>query len=238
MPDVSQEPDGSVGGATRHDRSHAGQAIYSPITLALYDLVVLTLSNPLVWRCPTDRILQLYNQQVSDSHLDVGVGTGWYLDRCRFPNAAPRVGLLDLNPNPLAAASRRIARYRPEQYQTDVLKPLTIPAAPFRSIALTYLLHCLPGDIAEKAVVFDNLAPLLATGGVVFGATLLSIGVERSAAARALMRAYNRKGVFSNAADSASTLQATLDQRFRSVRIDIIGCAALFVARDPRRQDA
>jgi ubiquinone/menaquinone biosynthesis C-methylase UbiE len=238
MPDVSQEPDGSVGGAARHDRSHAGQAIYSPITLALYDLVVLTLSNPLVWRCPTDRILQLYNQQVSDNHLDVGVGTGWYLDRCRFPNAAARVGLLDLNPNPLAAASRRIARYRPERYQADVLKPLTVPAAPFRSIALTYLLHCLPGDISEKAVVFDNLAPLLATGGVVFGATLLSIGVERSAAARALMRAYNRKGVFSNAVDSASALQAALDQRFLSVRIDIIGCAALFVARDPRRQDA
>jgi hypothetical protein len=38
--------DGEVG----HDRSHAGQAIYSPATLALYDLIVLTLSNPLVWR--------------------------------------------------------------------------------------------------------------------------------------------------------------------------------------------
>ncbi len=86
-------------------------------------------------------------------------------------------------------------------------------------------------------MVFDNLAPLLARDGVVFGATLLSVGVERSAAARALMRAYNRKGVFSNAADSASALQAALDQRFRSVQVDIVGCAAVFVARDPRGRD-
>ena len=216
----------------RYDPSYAGQAIYSPTTLAFYDLIVLALSNPLVWRCPTGRILQLYDRQVTDNHLDVGVGTGWYLDRCHFPNLAPRIGLLDLNPSTLAAASRRIGRYQPERYQADVLKPLTISVPPFQSVALTYLLHCLPGEIAEKAIAFDNLASLLAPGGVVFGATLLSIGVKRSAAARALMRLYNRKGVFSNTADSVQALRVALHQRFRFVEIDIVGCAALFVAKD------
>jgi hypothetical protein len=232
--------DGDIGENPGKDgeRSHAGQAIYTPATLALYDLVVLTLSNPLVWRCPTSRILQLYDRHATDNHLDVGVGTGWYLDRCRFPGLAPRIGLLDLNPNSLAAAARRIARYRPEQHQADALRPLAISATPFRSIALTYLLHCLPGDIAGKAVVFDNLAPLLAPEGVMFGATLLSAGVERSAAARALMRLYNRKGVFSNASDSAEALHAALRQRFRSVEVEIVGCAALFVARDIRSPQA
>lgn len=41
------------------DPAYAGPAIYSPATLALYDFVVLTVSNPLVWRCPTWRILAL-----------------------------------------------------------------------------------------------------------------------------------------------------------------------------------
>lgn len=234
LQDTSPEAGGSRGGDGRQDRSHAGQAIYSPVTLALYDLVVLKLSNPLVWRCPTLRILELYDRHAAASHLDVGVGTGWYLDHCAFPNAAPRIGLMDLNPSSLASASSRIARYRPEQYQADVLKPLAITAAPFGSIALTYLLHCMPGDIAEKAVAFDHLAPLLAPGGVMFGATLLSEGVERSAAARSLMGVYNRKGVFSNTQDSAAALRSALERRFRSVEIDIIGCAALFVARDLR----
>jgi hypothetical protein len=215
--------------------THAGQAIYSPKTLALYDLVVLGVSNPLVWRCPTRRILALYNRHVTDEHLDVGVGTGWYLDHCQFPaGAPPRVGLMDLNPHSLAAAARRIARYRPQQYQADVLQPVQVDAAPFRSIALTYLLHCLPGPIEAKAAAFDHMAPLLRPDGVVFGATLLSGGVERSGAARALMRFYNRKGMFSNEADSVSGLRAALEQRFRDVELEVVGCGALFAARGVR----
>jgi hypothetical protein len=214
--------------------THAGQAIYAPGTLALYDLVVLRLSNPLIWRCPTRRILSLYDQNATDSHLDVGVGTGWYLDRCRFPVPQPRIGLLDLNPDSLAAASHRIARYRPQTFRADVLEPVSLPVTPFRSISLTYLLHCLPGDMARKAAVFDHLAPLLWSGGVMFGATLLSEGVERSGPAKALMRVYNRKGIFSNEADSLGGLRRILERRFRQVELDVVGCAALFVARDLR----
>ena len=211
--------------------THAGQAVYSPVTLALYDFAVLRVSNSLVWRCPTRRILALYDTHASGEHLDVGVGTGWYLDSCRFPSRTPRIGLLDLNASSLAAAARRIARYRPQAFLADVLRPIAIEAPPFGSIALTYLLHCLPGSIAEKAAAFDHLMPLLQPGGVVFGATLLSGGVERSAAARALMRAYNRRGIFSNEADDLEGLQRALRSRFRDVAVEVAGCGALFVAR-------
>lgn len=213
------------------DATYAGQAVYTPFTLAVYDLVVLGVSNSLIWRCPTRRILRLYDEHVTGSHLDVGVGTGWYLDHCRFPGSTPRVGLMDLNRNSLAAAARRITRYRPEQYQVDVLQPVAATAAPFDSIAVSYLLHCLPGDIARKAAIFDNLASWLAPGGVIFGATLLSIGVERSGSARRLMRLYNRRGVFSNEGDSLEALRTALERRFRQVEVSVVGCAALFVAR-------
>ncbi|MEE7492995.1 class I SAM-dependent methyltransferase [Methylobacterium oryzae] len=214
--------------------TRAGQAIYNLRTLQLYDLVVLRLSNPLIWRCPTARILDLYDRHVGLAHLDVGVGTGWYLDRCRFPNPAPRVGLMDLNADSLAFAADRIARYRPETYRVDVLAAPASGIAPFDSIGMTYLLHCLPGDIAAKAKAFDTVRPCLADGGVVFGATILSGGVPTTGAARALMRVYNRKGVFSNAADTLPDLRAALDRRFRSVEITVVGCVALFVAREPR----
>ncbi len=214
--------------------TRAGQAIYNPRTLRIYDLVVLRLSNPLIWRCPTARILALYDQHAGASHLDVGVGTGWYLDRCRFPAPAPRVGLMDLNADSLAFAADRIARYRPETYRVDVLGAPATGIAPFASIGMTYLLHCLPGDIAAKAKAFDTVRPCLADGGVVFGATILSGGVPTTGAARALMRIYNRKGVFSNVADTLPDLRAALDRRFRSVEITVVGCVALFVAREPR----
>ena len=86
MHDASKGSRDNVDVDVSHEPNYAGQAIYSPITLAVYDLIVLALSNPLIWRCPTGRILQLYDRHVTDNHLDVGVGTRWYLDRCHFPN--------------------------------------------------------------------------------------------------------------------------------------------------------
>lgn len=220
----------------KRDAAYAAQANYSPATLALYDLVVLGISNHWIWRCPTSRLTRLYNENVTNNHLDVAVGTGWFLDHCRFPGASPRIGLLDINASCIAAASHRIARYRPERYQASVLQPVPDTIRPFDSLSLTYLLHCLPGNIMQKSVVFDHLLPLLRPGGVIFGSTLLSVGLERSAAARALMRAYNAWGFFSNEDDSATALRVALEQRFRNVTVEVVGCAALFVVRE-RRDD-
>ena len=63
----------------------AGQAVYTRRTLLAYDFVVLGLSNRFVWKCPTWQLEAHYNWHVSANHLDVGVGTGYFPDRCRFP---------------------------------------------------------------------------------------------------------------------------------------------------------
>ena len=209
----------------------AGQAVYTRRTLALYDLVVLGVSNRFIWKCPTPRLVAHYNRHLGASHLDVGVGTGYFLDRCRFPVAAPRVALMDLNAASLDCAARRIARYRPERYRRNVLEPIACDAAPFDSIGINYLLHCLPGDIAAKAVVFDHLEPLLKPGATLFGATLLHGGVPHSGPAQRLMALYNRKGIFANREDDLDGLHRELGRRFATVEIEVVGCAALFSAR-------
>ncbi|UVF22206.1 class I SAM-dependent methyltransferase (plasmid) [Microvirga terrae] len=209
----------------------AGQAVYTPRTLDLYDLVVLGLSNALIWKCPTGRLLEQYNRHVAARHLDVGVGTGWFLDHCRFPNRQPQITLLDLNQACLARAAARISRYQPKVVQANVLEPIGAAMDPFASIGLNYVLHCLPGPLVQKAVVFDHLKPFLAPGGVVFGSTLLSEGVERSRSAQVLMRFYNKRGIFSNQSDGLEDLRRELAVRFDDVRVRVIGCAALFVAR-------
>ena len=206
-----------------------GQAVYQPWLLRNYDWFVLGFSNRLLWRCPTPRIRDLYARNLSARHLDVGVGTGYYLDRVAFPTAAPTITLLDLNPNCLAYAARRIARYRPATVEADILQPL--PAlGPFDSAGLTYVLHCLPGSIPEKAIVFDHIRPLLAPGARVFGATILQGDAPRSRAAQALMDFYNRKGVFSNARDTLAGLEQALGARFTDVRVTPVGAVALFEA--------
>ncbi len=208
----------------------AGQAVYSDRVLKIYDLLVHGFSNHLLWRCPTRRLLDLNNRHLSARHLDVGVGSGYFLDRARFPDEKPEITLLDLNPSCLAYASKRIARYAPRTVQADVFQPLP-EIGTFESIGMTYLLHCLPGSITEKALVFDHVAARAAPGATIFGATLLQGDAPRSRGARRLMATYNRKGVFSNEADRFQDLEAALTSRFSAVELERVGCAALFSAR-------
>ncbi len=209
----------------------AGQAVYSGRVLRLYDWLVLGISNRWIWRSPTSRLLAHYDHYVTGNHLDVGVGTGYFLDRCRFPVPQPRVALMDLNENCLKHAAIRIARYLPKTYRRNILEPIPFDEEPFDSIGLNYVLHCLPGEITVKACLFDHLQALLNPGGVIFGSTLLASGVPRSRMARRLMDAYNQRGVFANAGDSREALEDALRKRFEEWRLETIGCAALFQAR-------
>ncbi len=84
-----------------NEQVEAGQAIYTKQRLAYYDFVVLGISNRFAWKSPTQRLLKHYNQMVTANHLDVGVGTGYFLDRCKFPSQTPHVALMELNSNTL-----------------------------------------------------------------------------------------------------------------------------------------
>lgn len=211
-----------------------GAAVYTPSTLALYDLVVLGFSNSLVWKCSSRLILEFYNEHISARHLDIGVGTGYFLDRCRFPTSTPTIALLDLNPESLAATARRLRRYAPSCHRGNVLEPIDIGMSGFDSIGLNYLLHCLPGNLRSKSIVFEHLKPLLSDGGVVFGSTILGKDVQRSLPARTLMKLYNAKGIFSNVSDCRQDLEARLEAHFFEYTLRVEGCVALFSARKPR----
>ena len=208
-----------------------GAVIYSKLLLRLYDFFVLGLSNTFAWKCPTKLILDFYNQHVSDKHLDVGVGTGYYLDNCKFSNSNPTITLVDLNPNSLKYSAQRIRRYKPITLRADVFQPLPLECT-FDSIGINFLLHCLPGSgILSKGIVFRNLKTLLNDGGVIFGTTILGKGVSHNLFARQLMRTYNSKGIFGNTNDTYEDLETILKEYFCAYDIRIVGCVAFFVGR-------
>jgi hypothetical protein len=201
---------------------------YSPLGLRLYDPLIVETLAPRVWRCSPERIVGFYNRHVTANHADLGVATGYFLDRCNFRSAHPRLALIDLQPHCLRYAARRLARYQPETYLRDALTPIVgIPGRRFDSIAIGGVLHCLEGDLPQKARVFDAIAPLARNGTKVFGYTLLREGVDTWMArmARALL---NRAGVVDNLNDTASDLRAVLEARFADVSIELSGCMALF----------
>lgn len=166
------------------EQRNFGQTAFTKPGLALYDTLVLDLICRYVWCCPNARVLDAYRRHLSGNHLEVGVGTGYFLDHARFPVAQPRLALLDLNANCLARTAARVARYAPTRHQANVLEPITLDAQRFDSIGLNYVLHCVPGGFPDKGRVLHHLKQLLNPGGVLFGATVLSAGVPHTWASR------------------------------------------------------
>jgi hypothetical protein len=204
-------------------------AVYTPLTLSLYDVLVHGLSNRFAWRCPTKRLLELYRANLSANHLEAGVGTGLFLDRAGA--ALDRLGLIDINLHCLDRAARRLARFKPALYQVNLLEPVQHDGAPFSSVGLTYVLHCLPGGMNDKLRAIDHLRPSMAADAVLFGATILGRGIAPNRPARALLDLYNAKGIFNNRDDDVASLSAGLRRRFKYVEIEREGCVALFRAR-------
>jgi Methyltransferase domain len=205
-------------------------AVYSRLMLSVYDILVLGISNRFAWGCPTQHILHLYQRGISNNHLDIGVGTGYFLDRVQFPSENPSVHLMDINPTALDRTADRIKRLRPICMLADATQAEHVLEKRYDSIAINYLLHCLAGPMPEKgsqllARLIDFLEP---SGGRLFGATILGDGVQHNAFGKKLMTLYNRNGIFGNQSDSEEQLRSVLASHFERYEIEIQGCVALF----------
>lgn len=213
------------------DPAYRGQADYTSRLLAIYDPFVLGFMARAVWRCPTPPVVDRYRHLVGHRHLDVGPGTGYFLDKAGLAPEA-EVTLLDPNPTVLAHASRRLAPMKLTTVEADVLKPLPV-SGPFESAALNYVLHCLPGPQPHKAVAIRNVAAVLTPNGVLFGGTVLGRLEQHTPLARASLWAFNRRGVFDNVADTEERLRRILDESFDTVEIEVVGSIAQFTATGP-----
>lgn len=212
------------------DEVAAGHAFYTSRSLAIYDLAILGYFSRLAWRCPAGRVLRQYDDHVTANHLDIGVGTGYFLDRRRFPSP-PLLVLMDLNEACLTKAGERLARYQPVRHSASVLEPIRIDGPAFDSISMTYVLHGLPGDMGAKAAAFEHIKAAARPGATVFGATLLHGGVERNWLARTVMNRNNEQRIFSNTHDDLDGLREVLSEQLEDPAIEIVGCVALFAGR-------
>lgn len=199
--------------------------------MSVYNWLALGLTSRFIWKCPSDNIIGLYNRHVSANHLDVGVGTGYFLDKCRFPVPNPHLVLVDLNLNSLTAARKKLARYSPQTYRLNVLQPLEMDGPRFDSIAVNHLMHCLPVTMQAKGTVFEHLKVLLNPGGVLFGTTLLYRGVKRNFPATCSFFWLNLLGIMTNWQDDVEGLKQNLARHFEEYDVTVIGCGALFWGR-------
>ncbi len=216
----------------RDDPAYDGQREYSPSFLRIYDPLILGFFTRVVWRCPTPRLVEGYQRHIRHRHLDVGPGTGYFLERARLPEHSP-VTLLDPNAHVLQHASHRLERLDITAVEADVCKPLPL-AGPFDSAALAGVIHCLPGPLARKAAAVANVAAVLAPTGVLFGSSILGASGSHTWLSRRALTILNRRGTFDNLGDTREGLDEILRASFDHVELETIGSMAIFAATDPR----
>ncbi|KAL3470365.1 hypothetical protein BJX99DRAFT_239668 [Aspergillus californicus] len=208
-----------------------GAAYYDTWKLHTYDLWVLGFINRFGWRCPTKKhLLPLFRSCVRSKHMDIGVGTGYYLKHTRFPGS---LTLCDLSQSSLRTAQSRCGCNDVQIIRCDITVELPT-AEKFESISMFYLLHCLSGPISNKTTVIERILPNLTVDGVVAGATILGKGVKDGPVGKVWRRYVNQRGYLDNEDDDAETFIRTLQDNFQSVETEIVGAVLLFKAERPK----
>ena len=214
-----------------NDKLIRSQRYFNKLTLAIYDLILYGFISKYAWGASLQKLDTHYLQNARSNHLEVGVGTGYLLNRIHFSNPQPRLALMDMRVACLEKTKKKVARFSPEIYIQNLLEPLTQPISPFDSISINYVLHCIPGDINQKCQALLTLKPLLHSGGVLFGTTVLSKGVTKNKLATSFMWLLNAIGVFNNRHDNAAQLETFLRTHFDVLKFEVVGVTAFFTVK-------
>ncbi|CAG7918034.1 unnamed protein product [Penicillium olsonii] len=208
-----------------------GAWMYNRVMLAVYDIWVLGVVNTYAWHCPTKTMqLPFFKKHLSSRHLDIGPGTGYYLANAGIP-ATTSVSVLDLNPNCLEDAKAALARPDLPTFLADVLEPLPLEEK-YGSISTFYLIHCLPGPLERKMVLYKNLKYHLEQDGVVYGTTILGTGVFNWFG-KIIMHFLNKGRVFDNRGDGEVGIREALKKDYKVVKTEVVGNIMFFEASQP-----
>jgi len=217
-----------------HKTPERGQWFFSMMSHNFYDSAVYKLVIPYIWRSSADRVIQSYECNLSDRHLEIGVGTGYALQhglvtRTKQELNSLKLNLMDLNANCLHKAAHRLEHYQPCLHEHSVLEPFESTVEPFDSVAMHFVTHCLPGDFIAKGRAFKHIASITKPGGTFFGATVLGSDTrlgEHSGIAKVALWILNAVGIFQNRRDTLTDLRSELEDSFDFVEIEIIGSIA------------
>jgi ubiquinone/menaquinone biosynthesis C-methylase UbiE len=222
---------------------HASARSYTPLALKLYNSVVLGFVASYGWRCPTRTVLLPFFKKYAGktAHLDVGVGTGYYLIQSRQLLTQSKITLADLNPNTLNMATDRLVqsgcnKANIREIVHDAFAPLPVDLRGNQdAVSLFFLLHCLPGRLSDKAPkVFKHLSLALKSEGTLYGAMALGKPLPGWWIGRLCLKFFNGTKVLDNYNDAEEDLRRALDEYFEEYEVRIVGLVALFVGKKPR----
>lgn len=207
-----------------------GQLFFSIMSHRFYDVGLYRFVTPRIWRCATAQLMDNYVENISNNHLEIGVGSGYFLEHTLCPEYLQRLVLLDLNQRCLSKSAKRLKAFEPQMRHHDILMPFAQEEAKVASVGMNYVLHCIPGSFRSNERIFTHIHSLLEDGGVLFGATLLKQPASKGIVSWLFMKLLNTVGIFNNSEQTLLDLEQVLGATFSEVQLSIVGCAVVFRA--------
>lgn len=206
-------------------------SVYTRRALQVYDWVVLGISARLIGNCNVRAlILAMYRQHISTNHLDIGPGSGYFLDHALDGAQGVRLVLSDIQPNCIVHCMKRLSRFKPSFFLANIVTPFTVDRQ-FASIGLNFVLHCVPGTMHQKLEpICHNIAAMLQPDGVFFGSTAVGKGGKFNSLGKFINNKYNDVGIFSNLNDDMATIETVLKRHFKNVQTNQVGTIVFFSA--------
>ena len=135
-----------------------------------YDYFVNNLNCKYVWGCDSQNISYLYKANLTKNHLEIGPGTGFFLKDNNFKN----LHLMDVN-NDILFTSKENLKDNCKNisiYNHNIFKEKNRMYMDVQSIGLSYVLHCVPGNLSES---LNNLSNNITSDNrvKVFGSTVI-----------------------------------------------------------------
>lgn len=192
--------------------------------LFAYDYLVNNINCNIVWKCNQNKIIQHYDSNITNNHIEIGPGTGYFLKKNQYNT----LQLIDINNDILEDSSKNLEAIskKIDTHCHNIFSCSSSHINPSRSIGLTYVLHCVPGKIENNLntmiqnIQFDNYN--------LFGASVVQDPVETNILAETELLWLNRLGIFNNENDTYSGLHEYLEESGMEYNLRLEGYVAIF----------
>ena len=195
-------------------------------SIKIYDFVVNDLNCKYAWRCHKNNIFKNYQNNLKNNHLEIGPGSGYFLNPKFHQKKIDNLFLMDINQPILKASKENLDKYYSNiQTVNHNIFEKSLNSLQIDSIGINYVLHCVPGSLDNK---LEKLYLNLPKNTNIFGATVISDIDKQTPLSKLELKLLNHKGVFNNKLDFSNNFIDFVERNRLPYSYQIIGNVLIF----------
>ena len=172
-----------------------------------YDYFVNNINCKYVWKCDQRYIKKLYANNITNKHLEIGPGTGYFIKKYQFNN----LHLVDINQDILNNSKKNLTNncQNIKIHNQNIFENNNKINEDITSIGMSYVLHCVPNNLDRS---IDKLVENVQTDNqiTIFGSTV--IPNKKDLMAMTEIYTLNTLGIFNNINHNKEQLDYIIDK--------------------------